>query len=243
MAKKTSSKHTRAKAKAVASGGTAVRDRVRELSVRAFKERNLSLNDVPKVVHDVLNGAVEGIDKSIPASGRSVLREVFDGLSEGVRTVAAAGSEAFQTVTGRAKAVMNKNVPDAAERVRAANGEFLDAVRTFAGKTTKQVREDLDAMVDNAQKTGPKVAKSVRGAAKAAEGRMLELSGETARASFGAARRAVGAFAMGAGGFLEGLAEAVTPRTEPAPRDKTSRRPSQKKSAKKTTKKKSSRKA
>src|SRR5437899_4478549 len=97
--------HTKARAKEVASGGTAVRDRVRELSVRAFRDRNLTLSDVPKIVHEVLDGAVRGIDKSIPSSSSNVLREVFDGLSEGVHAVAAAGSAVASGVRGRAKAI------------------------------------------------------------------------------------------------------------------------------------------
>jgi hypothetical protein len=239
MAASKKTTHTKARAKAVASGGAAVRDRVRELSIRAFRDRNLTLSDVPKIVHEVLDGAVEGIDKSIPPSSSNVLREVFDGLSEGVRAVAAAGSAAVGDVRGRAKAVAGKNVPDAAKRISAANDEFLGAVRSFAGKTSKQVREDLDALVERAEKTGPKVTRSVREAAKAADGRLIELSGETARAGVRAARRAVGAVAMGAGGLLEGLAEAIAPK--PARAAKASRgapkRTAKKRSAKKGSKK------
>lgn len=210
--KQSTTRHTKARAKEVAQGGTAVRDRVRELSVGVLRDRKLSPGDVPKLVKEVLEGAVEGVDSSIPKSSRSVLREVFDGLSEGVHAIASAGSAAASDVRERGRAITGKNVPDAAKRIRAANDEFLGAVKAFAGKTSKQVREELDALVARAEKTGPKVAGSARKVADAADGRLIELSGETARAGVRVARLAAGALAMGAGGFLEGLAEAITPK-------------------------------
>jgi hypothetical protein len=175
------------------------------------------MRDVSKLVHEVLEGAVEGVDASIPASSRNVLREVFDGLSEGVHAVASAGTAAVSDVRQRGRAIAGKDLPNAAKRVRAANEEFLGAVRTFAGKASNQVREELDALVSRAERTGPKIRDSARKAARAADGRLVELSGETARAGVRVVRRGAGALAMGASGFLEGLGEAITPRARPAP--------------------------
>jgi len=240
-AKKTTTQHTRARAKDVVSGGTAVRDRVRELSLGAFRDRKLSMRDMSNFVHEVLEGAVEGVDASIPASSRNVLREVFDGLSEGVHAVASAGSAAVGDAGKRGKAIARKDLPNAARRIRAANDEFLGAVRSFAGKTSSQVREELDALVARAERTAPKVTASARKAAGAADGRLIELSGETARAGVRVVRRGAGALAMGASGFLEGLAEAVTPKGRPStakPSKPAHARTATKKKSKKTAKKK-----
>ena len=217
MASKTTTKqHTSVRAREVASGGTAVRDRVRELSVGAFRDRKLSMSDVPKLVHEVLHGAAQAVDESIPKSNRNVLREVFDGLSEGVHAIASAGSTSASELRGRAPAATGKNASHAAARIRAANDEFLGAVKSFAGQTSKQVREELDTLVARAERTRPKVADSAKKAAKAADGRLIELSAEAADAGVRVVRRAAGALAMGAGGFLEGLAEAISPKNRRA---------------------------
>ncbi len=209
--KTTTTQTTKARAKEVASG-TAVRDRVRELSVGAFRDRKLSLSDLPKLVHEVLHGAAQAVDESIPKSNRNVLREVFDGLSEGVHAIASAGSASVGEIRGRAPAETSKNASHAAARIRAANDDFLGAVKSFAGQTSKQVRVELDSLVARAERTRPKVADSAKKAAKAADGRLNELSGEAADAGVRVVRRAAGALAMGAGGFLEGLAEAIAPK-------------------------------
>lgn len=243
--KKTTTHHTKARAKDVTSSGVAVRNRVRELSVGAFRDRKLSLNDLPKLVHEILEGAVEGVDKSIPESSHNVLREVFDGLSEGVEAIVSAGSAAVTEVRERGRTIAGKNASDAAGRIRTANDEFLGAVTSFAGKASKQVREELHSLVARAERTRPKVADSARKAAKAADGRLMELSEETARAGVRIVRRAAGALAMGVGGFLEGLAETITPKGQPTSA-KTSRtapkRAATKKATKKTTKKKTTKK-
>ena len=64
------------------------------------------------------------MDESIPKSSRSVLRGVFDGLSEGVHAIASAGSAAVSDVRGRAPAAAGRNMSHATTRIRAANDEF-----------------------------------------------------------------------------------------------------------------------
>jgi Family of unknown function (DUF6781) len=208
---------TKAHAKHAAQSGTAVRQRVRDLSVRAFRDRDLSLNELPRIVNDVLEGAVQGIDNSVPSNGRNVLRQVFDGLREGVNTVASAGKATAKDARSRARTVSDKHYPDAARRISAANDQFLSAVQDFASKTSRGVRDDLDDFVDRARRTGSKLAGTAKGAASASEGHLLDLAGETARAGVRAARRAANALAQGAGGLFEGLAAAIGTKPGPAP--------------------------
>lgn len=210
-AKKADTTQTKARAKKAAAGA-AVRDRVRELSVSAFRDRKLSLHDLSKFVNEVLAGAVETVDQSIPASSKNVLREVFNGLSEGVHAISAAGSAVVSDARKRGEAISGRSVSTAAKHMSEANAEFLGAVKRFAGKTSKQAREELSALVAQAEKLGPKVAGSAQKAAKASKGRLVELSGETAKAGVRVVRRTAGGMAMAAGGFLEGLAEAITPK-------------------------------
>ncbi|MBA4020500.1 MAG: hypothetical protein C0483_25345 [Pirellula sp.] len=212
--KKPNPDQTKARAKKAASG-TAVRDRVRDLSVSAFRDLDLSLSDLSKLVQEVLEGAVEAVDKSIPASRANVLREVFDGLSEGVQAIASSGSAALSDARKRGEAITAKPVANSAKRMRDANTEFLGTVKNFAGKTSKQVRDELNALVKEAEKLGPKVAGSAQKAASASKGRLMELTGETARAGVRVARRTAGGVVMAAGGFLEGLAEALAPKDLP----------------------------
>lgn len=228
-AKKTKARRTRTSTTTGDAG-----NRVRALTVRTLKTGKPSVS-LSRLVHDVLGAAVEGVDQSIPRSKRSALREVFEGLREGVHTVASEGSAAVREASARTRQIADKDLSKAAGRIRAANDEFFGAVRSFASTSSKHVREELDALIDRAARTGPKLAGSARRAAKGIDGRVVELSGETARAGVSAVRRAASAIATGAGGFLEGVAEVIAPRGAATARrrSKPARRSTKPKAAKK----------
>ena len=216
------------------------RSRIRELTVRALRDRDLGRDDISDLVHEVLGGASAAVDDSIPASRRSVLRQVFDGLGEAIDSVAAAGARTVKTARDRAEVVSDASRP-AARRIRAANSDFLLAVRSFARRASSEVGEELDQLASRPRRTGKKVAGSARDTAEAADGRLVELGGEAARAGASLARRAAGGIAMAASGLFEGLGEVVLPG-KPAKVKKKSKR-SVAKAAKKKTKKKTAKKA
>ncbi len=222
--KQTSSHHTKARAKSTATSGEDIRDRIHDLSVGAFRDRRLKLKDVSKLIHDVLDGAVDGIDAEVPKGRSSVLREVFDGLRDGVHTIASATATTAREVRGRTRQVATKDAPTAASHIRAAHGEFLKAVRNFAGKSTKEVRDELHDLAARAERTAPKVKASTRRVANAADGRLGKLSSEAAQTGGKVARKAARSVALGASGLFGGLAEAIAPPAAPTKRKTTAAR-------------------
>lgn len=220
--KQSSSHHTKARAKSTAVTGEDIRDRIHDLSVDAFRDRRLKLKDVSKLIHDVLDGAVDGIDSEVPKGRSSVLREVFDGLRDGVHTIASATTTTAREVRGRAHQVSAKDAPAAASHIRAAHGEFLKAVRSFAGKSSNEVRDELHDLAARAERTAPKVKESARRVATAADGRLGKLSNEAAQTGVKVARKAAHGVALGASGLLEGLAEAIAPPSRTATKKRAS---------------------
>lgn len=209
------SSQPRNKAKTAPRSHEAVRDRFRELTLAAFRDRKLGLGDIPDLVRELLAGAAEGLNNSIPVSNKNVLREVFDGVREGVVAFASAGEAVVRDAGMRGRAIAGPGTRAAAQHIRAANAEFLEAVSGFAERASKQMRDGLNDLVAQARKTAPKVAASTRKATNAADGRLLELTEEAARAGIRAARGAAGALAMGTGGFFEGLAALIAPEKRP----------------------------
>jgi hypothetical protein len=209
------------------------RGRIRDLTVRALRERDLGRAEISGLVHDVLEGVSRAVDDSIPATRKSVLREVFDGLGEAIGEVSSAGAQTAKETRERARTLTDNALPVAAKRVRSANDEFLRAVRLFAKRTSAEVGEELESLTKRAKRTGGRVATATRGSAKAADGRLVELGTEAARAGVSVARRTAGGIVMAASGMLEGLGEVVSPRRPgaskperpaPKPRPKTKRK-------------------
>ncbi len=208
-----------------AAGGADTRDRVRKLTVDALRG-GLSRDKVSAVVHDVLHGASEAVDNAVPASRESVLRRVFEGLGDAVDAVADAGAKTAKSAQQRGRAVA------------AANEDLLHAVSGFADRASSEVGDELRELVERAKRTGGKVGESARGAARAADGRLVELTGETARAGMSVARRAAGEISMAASGLLEGLGQVMMPRKaamKKAPAKKTAGKKTAKKTAARKT--------
>lgn len=222
-----------------------LRSHVRETTVNAFRDGKFSLRDVKALAREVIESAAKSVDKSIPASRQNVLRQVYDGLSEGVHTAASAGSAIASDAAGRARKVASKDAPAAARRIQEANDQLIDAVKSVAKKASKQVREELHTIVAKAEKTGPKVTAAARDAYHAADGHWGELTTEAARAGTRAAGRAVGTLASTASGFFDGIAQATQtkPARKPArkPKKKTITKPTPKPAKKKTTTKRAKR--
>lgn len=212
-----------------AAGGSDTRERVRELVVKALRDRDVSREELSSVVHDVLHGASEAVDDAVPASRESVLRKVFDGLGDAMGTVKQAGERAVKSAKQRGRSMGE------------ANEDLLKAVSSFADRTTSEVGDELRSMVERARATGDEVGQKAKKTAKATEGHLGELAGETMRAGANVARRAAGEMSMAASGLLQGLGEVMRPKKKVAKKAPV-KKAAPKKAGKKTAKKSKSRK-
>lgn len=238
---------TKARARSVARAGVDVRNRVRELTVSALRDGDLTGRDISGLVNDVLEGAAAGLDASVPSSHSSVLRQVFDGLNDAAGTMSKTGQSSVRGLRSRGKTLLEHDLPSARRHVVSASAELLDAVGKFAGRVSGEMGEELNRLVSRARREAPRVAASTGRAAAAADGRVMELGGEAATAGVEVARRAVGGLVRAASGLLEGIAEsmappqrraqAARPRASSAPGKRASPRPSRP-SKKRSTKKK-----
>lgn len=232
MAKKSSGgSHSKAgrAAKSAVSGGN-VRKRVHDLTLRAVRDNDLSISELPGLAKEVVQGAASGLDNSVSKSERSVLRQVVNGLTDAV-AAAARATRATAAVAGeRGATFVKRDVRRTAKDFRKLEDEVLKSLHLAGRSLTGAAKVELNTIVDEARRAGTKISAAAETAREAADGRLSELGRETVGASARAARSAVGTLLQGAGGLLEGLADAVTksaPRVEPV---KTRRAPVKKKS-------------
>jgi len=209
MAKSTSSSTT-SNARKIASEGKNVRDRVRDLTVRSLRG-DVGRKDLSKVVDQVLEGAKQGVHDAVPQSQKNVLKQVLDGLGEAASVAAKTGAGAVRDARTRGTTIAKKDAVAAAKQVSEAHDQFLNAAGKFARRLSGEVREEMEDLVARARRAGPKIRSAAGDAAKAADGRLLELGGESVRAGTRLARNAIGGLMMATGGLLEGLAESIKP--------------------------------
>jgi hypothetical protein len=239
MAKKSSGGSVKAgrAAKSAASAGHDVRRRIHELTLRAFRDNDLSLRDIPNLVGEVVHGAAAGLNKAVPQSSRNVLRQVVDGLTDTVATAAKATKVTASSAGERGAAFIKKDLRRTAQDLGKLEDQFLTSLKS-AGKTlTGAMKDEIDTIVSEAKRAGTKIRPAAESALRATDGRLMELGREAAGASARAAKSAVGTLLQGAGGFFGGLADAVT-KSKPVAGVKG---PARKKVAKKAGRKKARR--
>lgn len=222
MAKKSSGgAHKKAgrAARSAVSGGGNVRKRVHDLTLRAVRDNDLSFKELPGLAKEVAHGAAAGLDNAVPKSGRNVLRQVVNGLTDAVAAAAKATKATASVASERGAAFVKRDVHRTAKDLRKLEDEVLNSLRLAGRSLTGAVRAELNTIVDEARLAGTKISAAAESAREAADGRLPELGRETVDAGSRAARSAVGTILQGAGGLLEGLADAVTksvPRNAPA---------------------------
>jgi len=192
-----------------------MRERVHNLTVKALRDHDMTLGDIPKFAQEVIEGAAAGLNNAVPESSRSVLRQVVEGLTDAATTTVDSTRTIVSSTTKRVKHDAVKTVKD----LKNIEGDFVAALGR-AGKHLKgAAKEELDAIVRHSRRAGTRIRPAAKKVLNAADGHLLQLGKETAGASTRIARSAMSSVLQGASGLLQGLGEALDPkRSRPAAR-------------------------
>jgi hypothetical protein len=243
---------TARQAQDTARDGSNVRERISKLTTDALRDRKLRLSDLPGLAAEVMDGAVMGIKEAVPQDQGNVLRQVVDGLGDAYYAAANAATGAVKSARKHGSEFVNKDVKGTARDVKNIQEEVFDTVGAFGHRLSDELSRELKSVVSRAKRAGSAAGPSVRGAAGAADGRLVELTGEVASAGAKVAKHAAGSVMLAASGLLEGLAatintpakRAAKPAKKSAPKKKSAAKkaPAKKASAKKAAKKSAARK-
>ncbi|MBX3390072.1 MAG: hypothetical protein KF691_11550 [Phycisphaeraceae bacterium] len=192
------------------------RTRIREMAMRAMRERDLNPAQVRRLVNDALDGAAKQVKREIPAARRRQISEAFHGLRDAFQSAASAGINTGKSAKRRGKDLATHALPAARQKVAAANEEFLEAVSAFAKKTSSEFGKELESLVRRSRKAGRSIAKSTSKAGKIAADNSVPLARDAGRAGWSLARKAVEQIALAASGLMEGIGQLVAPK-HPSP--------------------------
>jgi hypothetical protein len=190
-----------------------MRERVHNLTLKALRDHDMTLGDIPKFAQELIEGAAAGLNNAVPASSRSVLRQVVDGLTDAATTTVDSTKTIVSSTTKRVKDDAVRTVKD----LKNIEGEFVTALGRAGKQLTGAAKDELNAIVRQSRRAGTRIRPVAQSVLKAADGHLLQLGKETAGASGRIARSAVSSVLQGASGLLQGLGEVLEPkRARPA---------------------------
>src|SRR4029450_6884214 len=122
-----------------------VRKRIRDLTARALREGKVAPSEISELVQETLKDAASAVERAMPTSRNSVLRQVSAGLGDALHAVTQAGAQTVQRAREGGREMAEHTAPLAAKHLRAANDEFLRAVSTFANRASTAIAQELSS--------------------------------------------------------------------------------------------------
>jgi hypothetical protein len=205
-----SNEQIRAAASDSVAKGDDIRDRVRELTLKALQSRRLDLNGMREVMKSMTEGVSVGAERR-GHDVRTALADAFTGMDQAMSKAAQASSLALKELADRGREFSNVELKQGLERMRQMEGDFLDAVRQVSHAAGGSVKSEWQELLNHAQRAGTDTGRVISETARDFSMRMSAAMSDSAVAGVEAARQFGERFAALASGLLAGMAEAIRP--------------------------------
>ena len=198
-----------AAADSVASGER-IRERVRDLTLKALQQRKFDYTGFREVLQSMTEGISIGAEKR-GQDVKAALSQAFAGMDEALTKAAQAGSLAVQEMAAKGRDFNEKELGQALDQMRRMEQDFLDSIRQVSQSTGGAVRGEWQDLLSHAQRAGTDTGAVVSRTLREFGGRVGATMAETTVASMEAARLFGERFAQAASGFLLAMSEALKP--------------------------------
>ena len=200
-----------------------VRATVRNLTLKSLQQRELTLEQIRRVVRNIIEGVSLGLGKRETKIEKTVADTVA-GMDDALLKVVQASSVALQRLSGEGYDFENSNFKQALDDLERLEDEFLSGVVAAATSAGQKIREPWERVVEKTKvsgtATGAEAAAALRSYAKQAQAAM-RAQRET---GFKAAYLLTQNFAILASGVLIGMSEGLGGKPAAKPKAKTGRR-------------------
>lgn len=200
---------TRQEAERIASEGTDVRTRVRDLVGRVASEGRKTLSELSDEATDILRGAGEGVKDAAAEHRGEVLGEVIDGVSDGLSRAANATKLALEEAEGRGEQFAEEDLRRTVDDLKTLERMFVDSVRNLAEGAGRSAWGEVKDAAGHASRAAESMRPSIQGALEAAAGHPVKFAGEAATAGAAATRQAVGSLFQVMGGLIAGAGDVI----------------------------------
>jgi hypothetical protein len=211
--------------------GSNVRMAVRELTLKALQQRELTLAQIRKVLQSVTEGVTLGVAKR-EMNVEKTLSDTVAGMDDALLKAVHASNVALHRMTGKGYDYEDSNLKQALDELEKLEDQFLQSIMKATDSASEKIKAPWNRVLEKTKlsgtATGTKVASTIRDYAKRAQAEM-RTQRET---SFKTAHLLTQNFATLASGILIGMSEglgakhaAAMRKTKAAKIAKTTKRP------------------
>lgn len=195
-------------ASAAVSAGQDIRERVRDLTLSAIRQRRMEASEVKNVVKALAEGISLGLDKRAHDS-KQALGQAFAGLDAALMKSAEATHLALQQLSTSNNDFSSQDLKAALDNLKKVEQDFLDTLNEVARKSSGHVKTELDELLSHSRRTGTDTGRQVATTLAAFSQQIKGVAHDTRAAGSGAVRELSSRFTQVAAGILEGIAQAL----------------------------------
>ena len=205
----------RQRVNSIAVEGEHVAERVREVVENAAESMGETgkkgQQRLSSLVSAAMDGASSAVSDAAPEHAESVLRQVVDGLGEGLQRTANATRLAVEESASSGKAYATQDLKSIADDFRTLGQLFTETVEKHSKRAMGQASEQIDNLNGHAQRTMESVRPSLDSAIDAAMQNPIGLAGESAGAAMNMARQTAGSLFGAVGKVLGEAGDRISP--------------------------------
>jgi hypothetical protein len=197
--------------------GSNVRATVRDLTLKALQQRELTLDQIRKVLRSITEGVNLGVAKR-EMKVEKALSDTVAGMDDALLKAVQASNVALHRLTGEGYDYDDSNLKQALDELEKLEDEFLQSIVHATDGASEKIKAPWDRVLKKTKlsgtATGTQVASTLRDYAKRAQA-ALRTQRET---SFKAAHLLTQNFATLASGILIGMSEGLGAKRDPSKR-------------------------
>jgi hypothetical protein len=210
MAERISNDSLKQSAQASVASGEQIRDRIRELTLQALKERRFNFSRFQEALRAMTEGVSLGAQQR-GADVKTALSEAFAGMDQALTKAAHAGSLAMRELASRSKQFSETDLQAGLQQLQRLEHDFLENVRRMSQTGGDAVRGEWHDLLVHAQRAGTDTGAVIASTMREFGGRMAGTVASTTSATLEAAVQFGERFAQAASGFLSGMSDALRP--------------------------------
>lgn len=188
--------------------GENLRTAVRELTLSGLRGRELTIEQIKRVVRAVTEGVNLGAATSKLDADR-VLGEAFSGMDEAVLKAVQANHLALQQLSAQGQSLRDSQMKKALDDLERLEDEFLNTVKEATKKGSKQMREQWASVLQQKEAAGIATQTQIEATLEQFGDRMRDAVRQQRRTAIKATEAMMENFNTLASGILIGLTEGL----------------------------------
>ena len=177
----------------ILADGRDVRNKIATLISQKAEKYQLNKQGLVALTQTTMDEARAVLEKSLPHDPDAALRQVVDGLGDGLSTAVLASRLTFEEARAHQRAYAEEDLTTLSHDLRTLGELFVDTVSKAAGKFKNATAAEVGAFRSHAEKTAKRLLPSIRTTLATIAEHPLQLGKETIETGMNISTQAVGA--------------------------------------------------